>query len=119
MKGVLGQDWAPRRQLLSGSPGSRRGHCPGTSREEDVMTRVQLRFPAVRSVATSGCVEREWPGQEPGCSFTSITGLSYQKNAFPYINKGKTQVKQVGPGTTSLVLYVLALHCPLSLKCRH
>lgn len=50
---------------------------------------------------------------------SEVCGLSYQKNAFPYINKGKTQVKQVGPGTTSLVLYVLALHCPLSLKCRH
>lgn len=40
---------------------------------------------------------------------SEVCGLSYQKNAFPYINKGKTGVKQVGPGTTSLVLYILAL----------
>ena len=39
------------------------------------MTRVRLRLPTVRSVAPRGCVEREWPGQEPGCSLTSITGL--------------------------------------------
>ena len=39
------------------------------------MTTVRLRLPAVRSVAPRGCVEREQPGQEPGCSFTSFTGL--------------------------------------------
>ena len=41
------------------------------------MTRVRLRFPAVSSVPPRGRVEREWPGQKPGCSFTSTTGLTF------------------------------------------